>query len=280
MDNIDPRIVRITVEVEGELKVYEGLDIVARGQKAANPLQNTCEVTISNLSQDVRNYLLTETSPFNRNKKPKRLIVEAGRESMGVARLFQGEIISATPSQPPDIGLTIKAQTGAFSKGQIVARSGGAQTSLKALAGQVAADLGVRLDFQAPDKQVANYSFSGAKLRQVDELARAGGVDAFVDDDTLVVKARGEPLANRVRILSKDSGLVGVPEFTEHGVKVTYLLDNTTILGGAIEVQSQINPATNGSYTIFKLDFEVASRQPPFYFIAEAKRPGFKAVKT
>jgi hypothetical protein len=269
---IDPRIVRVSIEVDGAFKVYEGLDIVARGEKFANPKQNTCEVTISNLSRDVRNYLLTETSPFNKNKTPKRLIVEAGRVSTGTSRLFYGEITSASPSQPPDIALNLKAQTGSFSKGQIVARSGGAQQSLKALAKMVAADLGVSLDFQATDKQIANYAFSGAKLRQVDELAKAGGVDAYVDDQTLVVKNRGVSLAGRVRVLSLDSGMIGVPEVTEKGIKVQYLLDATSVLGGALQVKSKLNPSVDGNYTIFKLGFEVASRQLPFYYTAEASR--------
>lgn len=271
-DRIDPRIVRVSIEVDGEFKVYEGLDIVARGQKTADPLQNTCEVTISNLAKETRNYLLTETSPFNANKTPKRLIVEAGRVSLGVTRLFVGEITSASPSQPPDIGLTIKAQTGSFAKGKVVARSGAAKSSLRTLAQGVAADLGVTLDFQATDKQIANYAFNGAALRQVDALQAAGGVDVFVDDETLVVKDRAQPLQGRVRLLSADSGMIGIPEVTEHGIRVQMLLDTSTVVGGALEVTSALNPAVNGSYTIYGLDFEVASRSTPFYYTANCRR--------
>lgn len=273
MDSIDPRIVRVSIEIDGQFRVFEGLDIVASGQKTANPLQNTCEVVISNLSKETRNYLLTETSPFNANRKPKRMIVEAGRVSSGVTRLFYGEITSATPSQPPDIALTLKAQTGAYAKTKVLARSGAAKQSLRAIAGEVAKDLGVSLDFQAADKLIANYAFSGAALRQVDALSAAGGVDAYVDDETLIVKNRAQPLSGRVRKLTADSGMVGIPEVTEHGVKVRMMLDGSTVVGGALEIASTLNPALNGSYSIFALDFEVASRQPPFYFVADARRP-------
>lgn len=272
MDALDPRIVRVSIEVDGEFKVYEGLDIRARGQKTANPLQNTCEVDISNLTKETRNYLLTETSPFNANKRPKRLIVEAGRVSLGVTRLFYGEITSASPSQPPDIGLNLKAQTGSHAKGKVVARSGAAKQSLRAIAAQVAQDVGVTLDFQATDKQIANYSFNGAALRQVDELQRAGGVDCFVDDETLVVKNRAQPLTGRTRILSLDSGMVGIPEVTEQGLKVQMLLDTNTVVGGALEITSKLNPALNGTYSIYGLDFEVASRDTPFYYTADCRR--------
>lgn len=272
MEELDPRIVRVSVEINGEFRVYEGLDISARGEKTANPLQDTCEVTISNLTRDARNFLLTETSPFNKNKTPKRLIVEAGRKSWGVTRLFYGEITAATPSQPPDIALNLKAQTGTFAKGQVVARSGAAKQSLKSIAGRVASDIGTSLDFQAQDKQIANYAFNGAALRQVDALAQAGGVDAFVDGDVLVVKDRGKPLTGRVRTVSLDSGMIGIPEVTEQGIKVTMLLDANTVVGGALDVTSKLNPAVNGRYSIYSLEFDVASRQPPFYYIADARR--------
>lgn len=272
MDELDPRIVRVSLEVDGQFQVYEGLDIRARGTKTANPLQNTCEVDISNLSAATRNFLLTETSPFNANKTPKRMIVEAGRVSYGVTRLFYGEITSSVPSQPPDIGLNLKSQTGQFAKTKVVARSGTALQSHKTLAQQVAGDLGVSLDYQADDRQIANYAFTGSALRQVDALATAGGVDAFVDDETLVIKPRGKPLAGRVRELSLDSGMIGIPEVTEKGIKVRMLLDNTTVVGGALSVTSKLNPALNGLYSIYALDFEIASRDTPFYFIASCTR--------
>jgi hypothetical protein len=283
MTTLDARVIRVSVEIDGEFQAYEsrgfnGFDISARGQKTANPLQNTCEVTISNLNRDTRNYLLTETSPFNSNRRPKRLIVEAGRDSFGTSRLFFGEITSASPSQPPDIGLTLKAQTGAHSKGTVMARSGTARQSLRALAALVAGDLGVSLNFQATDKQIANYSFSGAALRQVDALGAAGGVDVFVDDQTLVVKNRATSLAGRVRILDQATGMIGIPEVTEHGVKVVFLLDQTTVVGGALEIRSQLNPAVNGAYSIYGLDFDIASRREPFYWIADARRPAFNAA--
>lgn len=280
MDAIDPRIVRVSVEINGELRVFQDLDITARGQKSANPLQNTAEVTLTNLNQATRNYLLTETSPFNRNRSPKRLIVEAGRPSFGLTRLFYGEITSASPTQPPDIGLTLKAQTGSFSKGLVVSRSGRPLQGLKSIAADVAKDLGVALDFQATDKQIANWNFAGAMLRQVDALALAGDVDVFVDDETLVIKPRAAPLTGRVRQLSQETGMIGIPEVTEHGVRVVMLLDTNTVVGGALDLTSKLNPSLNGRYTIYKLDFNIATRSNPFYYIADCRRPDFKPIPT
>lgn len=273
-DELDPRIVRVSLEVDGKFQVYEGLDIRARGQKSANPLQNTCEVDISNLTAATRNQLLTETSPYNPDRKPRRMIVEAGRKSYGTTRLFYGEITSSSPSQPPDIGLNLKSQTGQHAKSKAVARSGTALQSHKALAQQIAGDLGVSLDYQAEDRQIANYSFTGSALRQVDALASAGGVDAFVDDETLIIKPRGTYRRGLVRVVDLDSGMVGIPEVTEKGIKVRMMLDNTTVIGGALSIKSKLNPAANGLYVIYGLDFEIASRDTPFYFVASCSRDG------
>lgn len=299
----------MTIDVSGETRTYEGpLNIHVSGTKYANANQNTVTVKIANLSKDVRNYLLSETSPFNKNRTPKKLLIEAGRVSTGTTKVFSGEIISASPtgtnhdgsdtgkskhhggdggkkpaklggkgaaiSAPPDIVLTIKAQTGAFQKGNLVARSGRATENLSELSKGVASDTGTSLEFTATDKTIANYSFSGAALKQVSALATAGKVDVFQDDDVLVVKDAGKPRSNRTTILNIDTGMIGIPEVNERGIKVRFLFNPQTVLGGAIEVKSQLNPSLNGSYTIYQLDFDLATRETPFYYTAQATRNG------
>ena len=398
--SLDPRLIRVGIEVNGELRVYtEEMDIRVSGSKLASAQQNECEITISNLTRATRNFILTETSPFNPNRKPKVVTVDIGRRgvllpgatlvtrpeyvvgsppgllipgnidlnsrpvvrnadgtistvrSMSIgteagevliptvsadgrlltddeaiaeydrtgqnlgtfnteanatryaqrlhaaqeaqyaggrpastqpastggwlSRVFVGEITQSAPSQPPDIGVTIKALTGNHAKGRVIARTGQQQEALSAIAARVAADLGVVLDFRATDKQIGNYAFSGPALRQVNNLELAGGVDAFLDDTTLVVKDRGTPIPDRTKVLSQESGLVGVPEATERGVKATFMLDHDTVLGGALSLSSLLNPALTGEYTIYKLDFDAASRDTPFYWTAEASRNGY-----
>lgn len=269
---LDPRIVRVGIEVRGVIKYYTDLQIQASGTKYANATENECEVKITNLSKDTRDYILTETSPFIKSKDPKRLILEAGRVSTGTSVVFIGDIISAVPSQPPDIQLTIKAATGSTQKGDIVTRSKAESTPLSKLAKDIAGDLGLKLQFQAQDKNISNYSFAGGNLKQVDELGRTGGVNAFVDDGTLVVKDYEVALNGKSQLLNLETGMIGVPEISEHGVKVKYLYNNESAIGGALVVQSKINPAANGTYVIYKLNFDLSNRDTPFYLMAEAKR--------
>jgi hypothetical protein len=103
-------------------------------------------------------------------------------------------------------------------------------------------------------------------------LNSIGGINAFQDDGVLVVKDAGVPLRNTLKIVSSSTGMIGIPEFTEQGIRVKFLLDNTVLIGSLIRIQSNIYSAANGEYIIYKLSFEIATRDTPFYYIAEAQR--------
>lgn len=269
---LDLRRIRIGVEVSGAVRWYEGLRVKVTGTKYADPMQNDCTAVISGLNRQTRDYLLTETSPFNNNRTPKRIVVEVGRVSTGVFQLFVGDIVSSEPSSPPDLDLTIKAKTQNAQAGNIVSKAAPASATLSALARQVADDLGLVLEFDAEDKNIGNHQHTGAALKQVEKLAAAGGVVAYIDNDRLVVKDSLRPLTGRVRVLNQESGMVGVPKITEKGINVQFLIDPETTLGGALRIQSKINPAINGDYVINQLKFEAASHDTPFFYTVMGAR--------
>ncbi len=271
-EGVDRRVIRVGIEVDGRINWYEGLRVKATGTKYANPLQNDCTVTISGLSMDVRDRILTDTSPFNPSKQPRRLIVDAGRESYGTFRLFIGDITSAEPSPPPDVDLVIKAKTENSKAMEYSAVSFGGSSKVSNIAQQVAKEIGVGLLFEALDKNVANWSYSGAALKMVRRLEEMGGVRAFIDDDLLIVKNMGSTIRGAVRILNLDSGLVGIPKGTEKGIDVTFLIDRETRLGGMLTLDSRMNKSLNGNYSIDQLKFDVASHEDPFFYQAQCTR--------
>jgi hypothetical protein len=168
--------------------------------------------------------------------------------------------------------LSIRALTGQFQKGNIVGRSITPTTSLSRIAQQIAEDLGLSLDFQATEKESTNYYFSGAAAKQVDKLEEIANVDAFVDNTQLIVKDKGQPRMGKVRNLDADTGMIGVPTFTEQGVKITFFYDSQTVVGGRLNVTSNQYPALTGSYVIYKLNYTITNRDIPFYYTAECSR--------
>ncbi|TQI80002.1 hypothetical protein FHU10_5147 [Serratia fonticola] len=268
----DPRIVTVAIEVDGKLNIYSDLLISATGTKTANTLQNEFTVTITNLKKSVRDYLIKETSPLNRPRRRKKIILYAGRQSYGTFKVFEGDITQSSPSQPPDIGLTIKARTGSFFMTDILSTGYAATVPLEKVAADTAKSMDLTLDFQASDKNISNYSYTGAKLKQVDKLAEAGNYNVYVDDDRLVVKNADTPLTNAATTLNKNTGMIGMPEVTEEGVKVKYLLDPESRPGGKLTIESDLNPAANGTFVIFKLSYDISNRDTPFYNVAECRR--------
>lgn len=274
MQALDPRIVKVSIEVNGQIKTYDGLAIVASGTKYANPLQNEAEISISNLDRTTQDYILTQTSPYTKNRTPKLVTLEAGRQSYGTAKIYVGNIVSSTVSQPPDVKITLKCLTGNFIKGNILSRSFPGQVSFKQVSQQLAQDLGYLLKFQTNDKTIGSYAYNGAAAKQVNNLSLLGGsgLNVFVDDNVLVIKDAYIPLNNTLKILSAETGMIGIPEFTEQGIRVKFLVDNRTTLGGGLRIISKNYPAANGDYAIYKLGFSITNRDRDFYYIAEAAR--------
>jgi len=273
--SLDPRIITVSFVINGQTKTYSSpLNIKAVGTKYANALQNEASITLYNLDKNTQDYLLTETTPFNLNSSPKTITLKAGRESYGTATIYVGNIISSTVSQPPDIGITLKCLTGNFLKNNLISNNFGGQANLEQISAKIAQNTNTVLNFQATNKNIGNFQFTGSALNQVQALNALGGINAYLDDNTLVVKNAQIPIRGTSRILNAQSGLIGIPQFTEQGLRVTYLLDNTTVIGGGVQIDSTVYPAVNGNYVIYKLGFNITSRDIPFYYIAECARVG------
>ncbi|WP_127958847.1 baseplate hub protein [Serratia microhaemolytica] len=271
---LDPRILNVAIEIDGKVSTYKNLPIKATGSKLANTIQSEFSITIYNLSRAARDHIINETSPLNLPRKRRQIILYAGRQSYGTFKVFEGDIVQTLITQPPDIALTIKARTGFFFMGDITSTSYAADVAMSKIAKDTAEGMGLTLAFEATDKNISNYNYSGAKAKQIDSLASAGNYNVFVDDDKLVVKNADQPLTNTSASLNKNSGMIGIPLVNEEGVTVKYLLDPNSKIGGLLTINSEMNPAANGSFVIFKITYELSNRDGAFYNVAECRKLG------
>lgn len=270
---IDPRIVRLGIEVDGVVKYYENLAIYAKGVKFTSPNQSQATITILNINRETREYIMRVANPFNQSSSRKSLILEVGRESYGATVLYTGDIFRVQPTQKPDLGVTIRCNAGGFYKGVMVSRSAAATEKLSTIAAAVATDNGLGLSFEIVDRNIGNYNFTGSAANQIKLLADICQSDVYQENKILYVKPKNTPkVGATVRVLDKKSFMIGVPEGTENGVKVSMLFDPVTQIGSQIDLTSEINPVLNGSYCIYKLDFDISSRDNQFYLTAEASR--------
>jgi len=272
-NSLDPRIIKVSFDIGGKLKTYSSpFFITVNGTKYANALQNQASVIISNLNKETQDFILTETTPFNLNTNPKSITVEAGRQSYGTSVVYSGNIILSSVTQPPDVGVVLTCLTGNFLKTNVIATYQGGLSTLRQITNSLAQAENAILNFQATDKNIPNYSFGGSSSDQIKLLNSLGGINVFYDNGILYVKDSGKPLINAIKIVNSRTGMIGIPEFTEQGLKVKFLYDNQTLLGGTMRVQSEQYKAINGDYIIYKLGFELSTRETPFYYIAEGQR--------
>lgn len=266
----DPRIVRVGLEIDGDITFFEGLDIRIQGQKFFGPETNVCAVKISNLTQEHRNFILSKSSPIVGKKgarTPSRMLVDVGRESYGTFRLFQGEVWSSTVTAPPDIGIVLNSLTNNLASGLISVNSQGAVTQLEDIAKSIAKQNGLILEFKAKPKQIANYSFTGAIGKQIEKLQLVGDVRVCVDNGTLIVVDKDGFRGTGKTLISAETGMVGVPQATESGAVVQMLANPSIQLGSRVEIVSQVNPSVNGSdYAVSQITFDIANRDVPFFY--------------
>lgn len=272
-NKLDPRIIKISFDVNGKTKTYSTpFFITVSGVKYANALQNQASVIIANLDKATQDYILTETTPFNYNNNPKTITIEAGRQSYGTSIVYTGNIALSNVTQPPDVGIVLTCLTGNFEKTNVIGTSQGGQATLLQITTNLAQLSNQILNYQATNKNIANYSFGGSASDQIKLLNSMGGVNVFEDNGVLYVKDSNKALINAVKIVSASTGMIGVPEFTEQGAKAKFLYDNNVLLGGTMRLKSSLYPAVNGDYIMYKLAFELSTRETPFYYIAEGQR--------
>lgn len=272
----DDRLVTLDVALDGQTISYnQDFYIYAAGTKYTNGNIGEAIIRIDNISKVTRDLLVTKTSQWVTPRKYVNITLHAGRKSSGTFILFTGQGTASNPSQPPDISLTFKSLTQSFMLGNIGAFSAPPVSNLKTICTQIAKDLNVTLDFQAANnKNIENYSFNGPALKQVIKLNQMGGISAFIDNDKLVVLDSQTPRKSPRVLINSATGMVGVPQITDIGVSVKMLINAEIKVGDPVTIKSEKNPAANGDYFIFKLAFEVASRDVPFYWIMDLRPAG------
>ena len=277
MNELDPRLLQIVIQVGDTQTVFGGeLFIRAQGTLFANALQDIAEVVIYNMERSTQDYLMNIMSPYSMDHRAKTLKILAGRKSYGMTLIYQGTVMVANISQPPDIGVTFTCLSGASFQNTVYSTQLAGNNSIETIATQAAQRFNASTRVQLPYyPKIANYAFSGTPIQELEYINSFGNISIFLTEgntNVLTVKGSTVPLTGTLRQVSEETGMIGVPEWTELGIRVTFFIDNKTTLGGGIQLTSKRYPTFNGVYVIFKLNFDLANREKPFYYIAEAAR--------
>jgi hypothetical protein len=277
----DYRLVEVDIAIADQTYTFSGdYFIYATGTKFGCATMNSCSLRIDNLTRELRNTILTLASPLlsppannpaaansnNPNRAPVVLTLSVGRQSTGKFLLFKGDVFSCEMTQPPDIGIVLRSLTNNYQTSLLANIQQPATTLLSEISQTIAIQMGLFLDFEATDKNIDNYSFTGSNQGNLDKLNQMGSIQAGVDNDTLWVINAGTARKNTGFTISEASGMVGIPQVTDQGVTVKVMINSAILIGGQVTIQSIMNPAANGTFKVAKMDYEIASREQPFWY--------------
>ena len=269
----DDRLMTFTITSQGQTFTFDQqYYMLATGARFINGNCGECSIRIDNISKQTRDYLATNTTTWRKGHQVAEISLEVGRVSYGTFQLFQGNAIVCTPTQPPDIGLIIKSLANSAAQGFTGSLVTSAQTSFSGVCQQVAQQNNLTLSFQANNNpQIGNYHFNGSIPKQIDKLNSLGLGYLYIDGNTLIVTdintARKLPNVQ----ININTGMIGIPEVTAVGCRVKVLISNDIRVGTPVTITSTSNSAANGNYYVYKIMFEVASREVPFYWILELR---------
>ena len=278
MDNTRVCYVEIETNDNGtkQMKSLEGMAIKGKVSRKEGTIAADAAISIANLTQSDIEYLTTYTTPYVKPKVRKLINIYAGYSQSGWGRIFTGDITEAISSGMPDTWLNIKAQSLYYSQRTPISY-GVTNTTTKKIAESIAGNLGLEFDWAASgDKNIGVFNFAGSKAGLIKEFNKLDDVTMFEDNGKLKVvdKIASPPDKNQIPLITKDSGLIGLPEPDEYGVKFKCLLNPSLVPGQWVRLESVKLSGLNGYYRIYTVNFDFESRGQSFYCDIEAKASG------
>jgi hypothetical protein len=263
----DSRLLEIEIVLPTQTFTFnQNYNIFVSGQKYLGAINGTCQCKIFNLTREIRQQIITLSSPLIQPRQPIFLKVSAGRVSVGLSLLYIGQVLLADVLQPPDIGIVFRAIANSAQTGAIQNVQYAANAKISEIAKGTAKIGGWQLKNECTDKTISNFSYTGTPNDGVSELNNMGGIQACVDNGTLIVIDSDKALSGSPYLLNSATGMVGIPQVTDQGVTVKMMANNQINLGGSVTIKSEINPAANGTYKIIQVMYEVSSRDQAFWY--------------
>lgn len=258
-------------------KRIEGLNVRFSVQKFRSQVQGKARISICNLATSDIEYLTTYMSPWVEIQKRKKIQLWAGYED-NLGLLFSGDILKALPTMPPDIWLDCEALGGYYNNLITASFTLQGPITLSEVCTVVSQKLGVPFINEASES-VSNHSIDGFchtggltnAVKKINDL----GIGCVWVEDEILHMADNEPKqpANKgVRLLTEQSGMIGLPEPGPVGLDVTMLLDPSIKLGDPIEVRSTRMPSINGVYYPYSLEHTGELRGNAWYTKLKCQR--------
>lgn len=178
--------------------------------------------------------------------------------------VFHGNVVNAWGDyqSAPDVYLYIHAQSAFFEQTQTPPpRSYNGPVLVAKIMELLAGELGVSFENNGVTAVLASIYLRGSNVDQIRALAKAAGIDYYLDGKTLAICPANQPRAGVAPVLSPSTGMVGYPTFDGYGVTLHSLFNPAVIHGGQIKVESSVGPAS-GFWIVTSVSLRLESEKP------------------
>lgn len=259
---------------------FAGLRTVARIENSGSVSGSKASIDIYGMDTSQANQLATLGMVFNIVTK-NTLTLQAGDEAGGLSTAFSGTIIGAYAdlNGAPDVPFHFECSSGI---GDLVApapvSSYKGATSVATIMAALARQMNHSFENSGVNVSLRNPYYAGTFMQQMQAVAADANINAqIINGSTLAIWPKGGSRTTPTPIvLSKDTGMVGYPSFTQNGIMLKSLYNPVMSYGSLIEVRSVVIDAAqqsksapvstvlpaNGQWAIFKLDHMLDSEVP------------------
>lgn len=243
-----------------------GLRASVQIEKSGGISQASAVARIYGLPLDVMVRLTVQNKLLTSQQRLNTMTILAGDEAKGVSVCFIGTISEAWAdmNDMPDVCFLVTAQTGLFESAQIIpATSYNGAVDVVTLISGIATQMGKSLVNNGVTGKMVNPYYSGAALDQLKAVAHDARINCDIDDANMAItiwppdKGRNDLYP----LVSKKTGMVGYPMFTQNSVAVQMLFDPTMVFGQIIQIESDLLPAS-GAYQICAVTHNIESEMP------------------
>lgn len=263
------KTVRITIQLRkgefdngGNTVIIEGLPVSVTVTKQGGEAKNKASVTVDNLKLETATQLTTLA--FKRLETYNNVIqIDAGSQGAELSTIFIGEITSAVPVMSDSkLSLKIEALAGYY-PALIPSTPTSVQenTTVEKLMKQFADEAGYSFENKGISASVANSVFVGSPVEKAKTLARQADVDLLIDDNKFTIQPFKAPKDGQIPLLSKNTGLIGYPSFSNEGINCKCVFNDKLKVGSYFKLESVL-PHASGEWQITKVEHRLEAYTP------------------
>lgn len=247
--------------------------------KAGTSAAEIAQVHIYGMAKNLMDKITTlGMNPYSPNLKKTSMTIEAGEKGKKPGIVFIGAIFSAFSdyNSAPDVTFNIEAQTNYFDSVAVVdPASFKGPTDVEVMLNSLAAQMNLKPENSGVKVTLPSSYYYGSPRQQAIKIAQDANISIAFDLDKLAFWPKGQARNGTAPLVSKNTGMVGYPTYTNQGILLKTLYNPAIVFGSAIKVESDFKPAS-GEWIVFSVDYDLDSYVPngQWFMTIQASRRG------